>query len=118
MGIEIRFMKVAAVLFALASAGSPLLAATFDPKLCGDRHLVSKEMVEYHLAGAHWQGGESPCLDQRRFKSLLSEHQSAGDDSLLSPAYVVPKGAEVKIESETEVGFGGVEVRFSVPAIK
>jgi hypothetical protein len=106
--------SVAVILF-LASLSSKA-EGSFDPKLCEDRHRVSKEMVEYHLAGAHWQGGVSRCLDQKNFKTILSEHQSAGDSSLLTPTFIVPKGALVKIDSEKELELGGVEVRFSFRA--
>jgi hypothetical protein len=98
--------------------GLAFAGPAFDPRLCKDVHRVSREMVQYHLAGAHWQGGVSHCLDQRNFKTILSEHQSVGDSSLITPAFIVPKGATVRIDSETEVDIGGVEVRFTFPAVK
>jgi hypothetical protein len=111
-------INIGTALFFLLFSAFAKAEPQFDPKLCKDTRLVSKEMVEYHLAGAHWQGGVSRCLDQKNFKTLLSEHQSAGDSSLLTPTFVVPKGAEVKIESEKELDLGGVEVRFSFRAKK
>ena len=110
---KIKLMSAVAV-FLIAPFGRA--DPRFDPKLCEDTHLVSKEMVEYHLSGAHWQGGISRCLDQKKFKTILSEHQSAGDSSLLTPSVIVPKGEAFKIESEKELDLGGVEVRFSFRA--
>lgn len=122
MRIERTWMNTLAGWLALSTipiaAGVAGPADAFDPKLCEDRHLVSQEMVEYHLAGAHWQAGVSSCLEQKNFRTILSGRQSAGDASLVTPAFIVPKGSKIKIDSENELEIGGVEVRFTFAAMR
>ena len=74
---------------------------------------ISKEMIEYELAGARWQGGESPCLEQSHFKLIKAPHQSLGDASLLHPTYSLPKGTAVSIISSHVSVLDTVEVTFS-----
>ncbi len=107
-------MKVFAALFLFVSAASwAAEPSRFPADTCSNGSLITKEMVELELSGFRWAGGISPCLKQSRFQSIVASKEKVGDKKLLKPEYILPKGREIKIISQTELRTEEVIVKFA-----
>jgi hypothetical protein len=88
-------------------------AIEFTADSCKDLTAITKEVIELELAGARWQGGTSPCLQQSRFKTVYAVQEKVGDSYLLDPEYVLAKGREVKVISEKWLDIGAMEIKIA-----
>jgi hypothetical protein len=89
---------------------SPLArgAVEFDPAQCDDIEQIAEELVELNLGGVRWQGGESKCLDQNKFKTVKAEKLVYGDAATLNPSVIVSKGRPVTVDVPTRNEVTGV----------
>ena len=97
--------------FASVSPATQLPEIKVD--ICKDTHAVTLEMIELELSGRRWQGGESPCLKQSKFKTLYAFKSGAGDSYLTKPEFILSAGREVKIVSEKLGPNDSIEVRIA-----
>ena len=79
-------------------AASPVLEFKVD--ICKDTHQITQEMIELELSGYRWQGGDSPCLKQSKFKTMYAFKHKVGDSYLLDPEFILPDARDVRIVSE------------------
>jgi hypothetical protein len=87
-----------AFLFSGTSAGG---APLFTEESCDSISLLGAEFVELELAGARWQGGDSPCLSSLRLKTMPARKlKQTQDPGLLDPEYLVEgrRKARVKVK--------------------
>ncbi len=75
-------------------------ALDFSAETCKDFHRITRELIDLELSGQTWQGGDSPCLKQERFKTVLAKKADLGDPYLLEPEYILPKNRTVMVTSE------------------
>jgi len=99
----------------------PAWAIEFSAETCKNQALITREIIELELAGQTWQGGNSPCLKQENFKTVIAKKEILGDSYLLEPEYILAKGKEIKVVSETLEDSGYfqiVSVKISYTGIK
>lgn len=104
-----------AFLFSATSAGG---APLFTEESCDSISLLGAEFVELELAGARWQGGDSPCLSSLRLKTMPARKlKQTQDPGLLDPEYLVEgrRKARVKVKRLPD---DLVEVTFSYPGTR
>jgi hypothetical protein len=84
----------------------------FTEETCENRDAVTKEVIELELSGDRWQGGDSDCLKQENFKTVVAAKQELGNPDLLDPTYLAT--GEVRIIKQKWLDdVGAVEVEFA-----
>ena len=104
-----------AYLFSVDPARASVL---FTEESCDSMFLLGTEFVELELAGARWQGGDSPCLSALRLKTMPSRKiKQSQDPGLLDPEYLVEGKRKVRVNVK-RLPDDLVEVIYSYPGTR
>ena len=104
-----------AYLFSVDPARASVL---FTEESCDSMFLLGTEFVELELAGARWQGGDSPCLPSLHLKTMPSrKFKPSQDPGLLDPEYLLEgkRKARVKVKRLPD---DLLEVSYSYPGTR
>jgi hypothetical protein len=80
---------------------------------CSNSNLISHEMIELELSGYRWSAGTSRCLKQDRFKTIVAGKENLIDLRVNGPEFLIKKGRDFKILSETLLRTEEMVVKFS-----
>ncbi len=83
------------IYFSLKS--SSVAGPEFSEELCKNTESIARELIQAELFGQRWQGGDSPCLNQSKFKAIRVQKNQYGDPGLLDPEFEVDGISEIKI---------------------
>jgi hypothetical protein len=73
---------------------------------------LSREWIELELSGHRWVGGDSKCLDPKRFKVIRAHKAKVNDADLLEPKYILKKGRQFKVIQERWIDDFSFEVTY------
>jgi hypothetical protein len=91
----------ASLIFALPHLISSAAATVFDKETCTNVDLINEEIIQLELAGARWQNGQSQCLNQKNFKTVVAEKETLNGHAFQRPAHLLPVNRKVEIISQT-----------------
>ena len=67
--------------------------------LCEPVSKLASEFLDLELAGARWQGGDSPCLPKLKLSALkVQKLDLPADPALLEPEVLLPEGRRIEIQ--------------------
>jgi hypothetical protein len=73
---------------------------TFDQDTCSNVDLINQEIIQLELAGSRWQMGQSICLNQENFKTILAEKETVSGPGFQRPSHFLLPNRKVEIVNQ------------------